>query len=175
MENLLRHLDEIHLIKLTKEKDGYKAIIGDAEYKVSDLFVQENFICFRIDGELRAIYHAQDSGTIYMALAGEHYLVETVKARESGAKSTVSQEESSIASQMPGLLVKLPVAVGDKVKAGETLAIVEAMKMQNELRAPRDGTVQKINFREGEQVDAFQVIVELADPHKKTVNADSLH
>jgi len=167
MENRLRHLNEIHLIKLAKEKDGYKAIIGDAEYKVSDLFVKENLICFRIDGELRVIYHAQDSGTRYMALAGEHYVVETVKARESGAKSTVPQEENSVTSQMPGLLVKLPVAVGDKVKAGETLAIVEAMKMQNELRAPRDGTVEKINFQEGEQVDALQAIVELADLHEK--------
>lgn len=167
MENRLRHLGEIHLIKLAKEKDGYKAIIGDAEYKVSDLFVQANLICFRIDGELRAIYHAQDSGTRYMALSGEHYVVETVKAQESGVKSTVPQEENSVASQMPGLLVKLPVAVGDKVKAGETLAIVEAMKMQNELRAPRDGTVEKINFKEGEQIDALQAIVELADLHEK--------
>jgi propionyl-CoA carboxylase alpha chain len=62
---------------------------------------------------------------------------------------------------MPGLVVKIPVAVGDTVDEGTTLAIIEAMKMQNELRASRKGTVKKINFSEGEQVDAFQPIVEL--------------
>ena len=54
-----------------------------------------------------------------------------------------------------------PVSVGDEVKSGDTLAIVEAMKMQNELPSPRDGTIKKINGEEGEQVDALQVIVEL--------------
>jgi pyruvate carboxylase subunit B len=62
---------------------------------------------------------------------------------------------------MPGLIVKIPIAVGDSIKSGATLAIVEAMKMQNELRAPRDGIVKKINFKEGDQVDALQPIVEL--------------
>ncbi|MCK4695088.1 MAG: biotin/lipoyl-binding protein, partial [Candidatus Cloacimonetes bacterium] len=64
-------------------------------------------------------------------------------------------------SPMPGLLVEIPVSVGDEVKSGTTLAIVEAMKMQNELPSPRDGIVKKINGKEGEQVDALQVIVEL--------------
>ena len=67
---------------------------------------------------------------------------------------------------MPGLLVKLPVAAGDKVEAGTTLAIVEAMKMQNELRAPSDGVVKKVNFKEGDQVDAFVEIVELETKEK---------
>ena len=96
-----------------------------------------------------------------MAIAGEHYLVEKVRARKSGTRAVVQQDENSVASQMPGLLVNLPVAVGDKVREGETLAIVEAMKMQNELRAPRTGTVAKINFSEGEEVDAFIPIVEI--------------
>lgn len=62
---------------------------------------------------------------------------------------------------MPGLIVKVPVAIGDKVTTGTILAIVEAMKMQNELLALCDGIVKKINFKKGEQVDAKQVIVEL--------------
>jgi pyruvate carboxylase subunit B len=53
------------------------------------------------------------------------------------------------------------VAVGDAVKEGTTLAIVEAMKMQNELRAPRDGIVKKINYEEGDQVEALKPLVEL--------------
>jgi pyruvate carboxylase subunit B len=53
------------------------------------------------------------------------------------------------------------VAVGDDVKEGTTLAIVEAMKMQNELRAPRDGIVKRINYEEGDQVEALKPLVEL--------------
>lgn len=54
-----------------------------------------------------------------------------------------------------------PVSVSDQVTAGTILAVVEAMKMQNELESPRDGIVKNINAKEGEQVDALQVIVEL--------------
>ena len=46
---------------------------------------------------------------------------------------------------MPGLVVSIAVTEGQEVKAGETLAVVEAMKMQNVLRAERDGTVKKIH------------------------------
>ena len=59
--------------------------------------------------------------------------------------------------------MKIPVNVGDRVAAGQTLAIVEAMKMQNELSSPRDGVVKKIYYGEGEQVDALQPIVDLEE------------
>ena len=62
---------------------------------------------------------------------------------------------------MPGLIVKIAVKVGDEVEEGALLAIVEAMKMQNELRAPRKGRVKKVHFKEGQQIDALKAIVEL--------------
>jgi biotin carboxyl carrier protein len=62
---------------------------------------------------------------------------------------------------MPGLVVKIPVEVGQEVEEGTVLAIVEAMKMENELRAPRNGRVKSIFFSEGQQVDALKPIVEL--------------
>ena len=69
---------------------------------------------------------------------------------------------------MPGTLVKVPVSIGDEIEIGQTLAIVEAMKMQNELKASIKGKVKKINFKEGEQVDAFKPIVEVeANPIAK--------
>src|SRR5262245_43429712 len=63
---------------------------------------------------------------------------------------------------MPGLVVSLAVAVGQQVKAGETLAIVEAMKMENVLRAERDVTVAKINARPGDSLAVDAVIMEFA-------------
>jgi propionyl-CoA carboxylase alpha chain len=61
---------------------------------------------------------------------------------------------------MPGLVVSIAVAEGQEVKAGETLAVVEAMKMENVLRAERDATVTKINCKAGESLAVDAVIME---------------
>ncbi|MDX2223133.1 MAG: acetyl-CoA carboxylase biotin carboxylase subunit [Rhodospirillaceae bacterium] len=65
-------------------------------------------------------------------------------------------------SPMPGLLVSLAVQEGQEVKAGETLAIVEAMKMENVLKAERDGTVKKLHQQPGASLAVDQVILEFA-------------
>ena len=62
---------------------------------------------------------------------------------------------------MPGLLVKLHVAAGDKVQPGQPLATVEAMKMENILRAEKEATVGTINAAEGDSLAVDQVILQL--------------
>jgi propionyl-CoA carboxylase alpha chain len=61
---------------------------------------------------------------------------------------------------MPGLLVSLAVAVGQEVKAGEELAVVEAMKMENVLRAERDGVIKKLHATAGDSLAVDQAILE---------------
>jgi propionyl-CoA carboxylase alpha chain len=61
---------------------------------------------------------------------------------------------------MPGLLLRLAVAEGDNVKAGEELAVVEAMKMENVLRAERDGVIRKIHAGAGDSLAVDQSILE---------------
>jgi propionyl-CoA carboxylase alpha chain len=63
---------------------------------------------------------------------------------------------------MPGLVVSIAAAEGQEVKAGETLAVVEAMKMENVLRAERDGTVKKVHARPGDSLAVDAVILEFA-------------
>lgn len=164
MEYRFDHLNETFTIHLTKEKNGFRARFRDDEYRISDLEIQENMISFTIHGERFAIYFARDKDKNYMSIDGELFTIKPAQISKSGARGISAQSDNSVASPMPGLLVKLPVAAGDKVEAGTTLAIVEAMKMQNELRAPSDGVVKKVNFKEGDQVDAFVVIVELEPP-----------
>ncbi len=62
---------------------------------------------------------------------------------------------------MPGLLVSLSVGVGDKVEAGQALAVVEAMKMENILRAGKSGTVKSVNAAQGDSLDVDAVILEM--------------
>ncbi|MGE5203322.1 MAG: acetyl-CoA carboxylase biotin carboxylase subunit [Acidobacteriota bacterium] len=69
---------------------------------------------------------------------------------------------SALRSPMPGLLVSIAVKIGQEVKAGEELAVVEAMKMENVLRAERDATVGKLCAKPGDSLAVDQVILEFA-------------
>ncbi|MBT8104540.1 MAG: acetyl/propionyl/methylcrotonyl-CoA carboxylase subunit alpha [Woeseiaceae bacterium] len=66
-----------------------------------------------------------------------------------------------VKAPMPGLIVSVSVAEGDEVKAGDELAVLEAMKMENALRADRNGVVAKVHFQAGESVEVDEIIMEL--------------
>jgi propionyl-CoA carboxylase alpha chain len=67
-----------------------------------------------------------------------------------------------IVSPMPGLVVSIEVTVGQEVKEGETVAVIEAMKMQNIIKAERDGVVKSVGPKGGDSVAADEVLVEFA-------------
>jgi propionyl-CoA carboxylase alpha chain len=67
-----------------------------------------------------------------------------------------------VVSPMPGLVVTMDVVTGQEVKEGEALCVVEAMKMQNIIRAERDGVVKGVNAKPGDSVAADDVLVEFA-------------
>ena len=81
----------------------------------------------------------------------------------SGADTTTAKAVGpiEIVSPMPGRIVKVLVKTGDAVAARQGLVVVEAMKMENELRAPRAGTVAEVRVREGAPVEANVVLVVL--------------
>jgi biotin carboxyl carrier protein len=162
MEYKFIYKDKSHTIKLEKKDDFYKLLIDqDKSYAITDFAAQKNILSFKLDDKLIHVYFAQDRDKKYLAFDGNYFIFESEKKKATSAREDVSLKGNSVASPMPGLLIKVPVSIGDQVKAGNTLAIVEAMKMQNELRAPRDGIVSKINFNEGDQVDVLKPIVEL--------------
>src|SRR5579863_3155115 len=74
----------------------------------------------------------------------------------------LSGSEKAVRCPMPGLVVSVAVSEGQEVKAGETLAVVEAMKMENILRAERDGIIKKIPVKPGDSVAVDAVIMEFA-------------
>lgn len=69
--------------------------------------------------------------------------------------------ELLIKAPIPGLVVKVPIAAGQEVAEGETMIILEAMKMENELRAPRAGLVHEVRIKPGDQVALGQVLTTL--------------
>ena len=60
---------------------------------------------------------------------------------------------------MPGLVVTIPVSEGQEVKRGQVILILESMKMQNELKSPRDGTIGRIRVKPGETVEQKQTLL----------------
>jgi len=75
---------------------------------------------------------------------------------------TLSGSEKSVRCPMPGLVVSIAAAEGQEVKAGETLAVIEAMKMENVLRAERDGVIKSVRVKPGDSVAVDAVIMEFA-------------
>ncbi|RAK61569.1 acetyl/propionyl-CoA carboxylase subunit alpha [Phenylobacterium hankyongense] len=97
--------------------------------------------------------------------AQAHVLVLTPRSAELHEKlppKTAADTSKMVLSPMPGLVVTLDVTLGQEVRAGEPVAVIEAMKMQNIIRAERDGTVKAVNAKAGDSVAADEVLVEFA-------------
>jgi biotin carboxyl carrier protein len=95
-------------------------------------------------------------GRLYAAQVMDERATRLSKAGEGGATSS---GELTLKSPMPGLIVAIPVNEGEAVKKGQTLIVLESMKMENELRAPRDGTIGSIKVKLRQSVDQHQPLV----------------
>ena len=104
-------------------------------------------------------------GRWQIALGRERFTVDAVDERTrtiremTGAGEDVA--DKTIVAPMPGLVLKVEVEVGQAVKAGQGVVIVEAMKMENELKAPADGVVAKILVQERQTVDKGATLIVL--------------
>ena len=121
----------------------------------------------RIDGRPITIQVDRQGSGFRLSHGGAEIAVQVLRPRvaELAARMPAKQAPDlsrTLLSPMPGLLVKLAVAAGQEVKAGDVLAVVEAMKMENVLRAERDGRVAKIHAETGASLAVDQVILEFA-------------
>ncbi|MBI1358864.1 MAG: hypothetical protein GC155_01125 [Alphaproteobacteria bacterium] len=121
----------------------------------------------KIDGEPFAIsLTMSDEGYMLKRLGvDERVLVCTPFQAELHARLPEKQKPDTsklIMSPMPGLMVSVSVSVGQEVKAGEAVCVVEAMKMQNIIRAEADGVVKAVNVAAGASVAADEILVEFA-------------
>ena len=96
---------------------------------------------------------------------GKHYPVILqdkfdVLLEKMGMNSNAGAKVNNVRAPMPGLIIELKVKDGDLVKAGDTLLILEAMKMENIIKAPGDATVKAVKVSMGEGVEKNQVLIE---------------
>jgi biotin carboxyl carrier protein len=94
---------------------------------------------------------------------GRRFSVEVRDPRNAsrGAKSALGSGRQNIVAPMPGKVIRMLVKPGDAVEAGQGLAVVEAMKMQNEMKAPRAARVLEVRSRDGDTVAAGETLVVL--------------
>jgi propionyl-CoA carboxylase alpha chain len=120
-----------------------------------------------VDGQLVAMQVRPVPNGFRLAHQGYEVSVKVFTESEATAArlmpvATAADTGKKLLCPMPGLVVSIAVAEGQEVKAGETLAVVEAMKMQNVLRAERDGTVKKIYATAGATLAVDALILEFA-------------
>ena len=99
----------------------------------------------------------------FVEIALENGVFETTVTRKFGRrKPFVRQDPRVIKAVIPGVVAQIDTGVGKTVKQGDTMMILEAMKMLNRIMAPQDGTVKVIRVARGEKVSKGQVLLEIA-------------
>jgi propionyl-CoA carboxylase alpha chain len=169
--------------------DSFVVNLGEQEYSVSQARLHDGQLQLLIDGEpyeakitwrigepamriveggvAHTIQFFRDRGG-YRLLQGGTAILVTVRRPDAAEltalmlKKVAGDTSKFLLCPMPGLVVSVNVNEGQEVKTGETLAVVEAMKMENVLNAERDGTIKKINAHKGDSLAVDDVILEFA-------------
>jgi len=117
-----------------------------------------------VDGKSHESYVAQVDDIWQVLMRGRLYPVTVEDEREKRLRAAAGggvaeTGEFHLKAPMPGLVVTIPVVEGQEVKKGQVLLILESMKMQNELKSPRDGKVNRIKVKAGETVEQRQTLL----------------
>jgi biotin carboxyl carrier protein len=124
-------------------------------------WISPNEIRFRVEGRPVRVWLVRDGERTFVAVDGRHFTVSESRV-EAGRPGEADEAGGlRVKAPMPGKVTKIAVAAGDEVRKNQTLIIVEAMKMENEIKTSIDGVVAKIHVAAGDLVDAEKILVEI--------------
>ena len=117
-----------------------------------------------LDGKSHESYVASGDHDWQVLIRGRLYPVTVEDEREKRLRSAAGggvaeTGEFFLRAPMPGLVVAVPVSEGQAIKKGQVLLILESMKMQNELKSPRDGVISRIRVKAGDTVEQKQTLL----------------
>jgi biotin carboxyl carrier protein len=162
----------------------YEVTVGEKSYRVELQRAGEGWQC-KLDGrELPLDVTSAQNGVLSLLLNGKSYEIKQEIAgpetnivvgherfsvalrdprslRSRRGAGAAEQGVKKITAPMPGKIVRVLAPEGTAVQMGQSVIVIEAMKMQNELKAPKNGVVKKINVAEGAAVDAGQALAEV--------------
>ena len=115
-----------------------------------------------IDGQPTRAYVARDGRDFRVTVEGRTFLIAAAAAgkRARSGVSSATDSPGKITAPLAGVFVEARVAVGDTIEAGQPVVVIEAMKMQNEIQTPLDGTVTSIPFSASDRVEKGDLVLE---------------
>jgi biotin carboxyl carrier protein len=153
-----------HRLEVRSDRDGLRVRLDDQEILVDLLRVDATLYSLLIGGRSFEVDLLEVEEAFMVLVDGQPFRVEIQDEQERRLRAAVGKEAAraakrAVTAPMPGKVVKLLVKPGDAVKTGDGVIVVEAMKMENELKAPAPGTVKEIRAAEGKAVGAGDVLV----------------
>jgi biotin carboxyl carrier protein len=157
----------VRQVSVARSGDGFAVTVDGHPYHVDAARIDAHTLSLVVDTMSRSSYDvtvtadaASGQLTVLVGAAPVNVALNGTRGwgrkDDHGGSGTGPQR---IIAPMPGKIVRVLVAAGDGIRARQPLVVVEAMKMENELRAGRDGTVAEVHAREGASVDAGALLV----------------
>jgi biotin carboxyl carrier protein len=157
--------NEKHEISLNQNGDSITAEIDGRAYELVANQVEPNVYLLKHENKIYQIFVAPNekpNEPVQVNVGGESdfeiKLTDPKRMRHSAGADANAEGKAEIKTAMPGKVVRILTEAGAEVKQGDGVLIVEAMKMQNEMKAPKDGTVKEIRVAEGATVNAGDVL-----------------
>jgi biotin carboxyl carrier protein len=161
------HLDSLagktrHVVDLEKVGASYKVSLDGEPVDADVILAAPNAVSVLLNGTAFEIHIAPSLDGTYKLQTGPHEFQADIRdprawaGRKQGGLEAEGRQQ--IIAPMPGKIVRLLVNVGDEVEAGQGLVVVEAMKMQNEIRSPKKGKVERLQAQVGQPVNAGDVL-----------------
>lgn len=147
------------------QKDG-SLLVNGKHVSVDFLSLDDRLYSLIKDVKSHELAIDEQDGTYEILLEGRLYEGQVYDERAllmANRRGGLRLDTGEVHSPMPGLIVEVLVKVGDTVNEGDTVAILESMKMQNELKAPRSGIVQSVNVDDAQTVDKNALLIIIGD------------
>ena len=145
-------------IEIKRENEKVLATVGGRNYELDASEVEPNVYLLKHENKIYQIYAAPNGIVNVGNRQFEIKISDPKRLRGSSASSENTDGIVEIKTAMPGKIVRVLVRQGAEIKQGEGVLIVEAMKMQNEMKSPKDGMVKEIRVGEGATVNAGDIL-----------------
>ena len=163
--------DTVYEVLLERHGDGYRVTVDGQAYDLEVLDAQPGALSLRFgqQGDAirpdaafrpRVVYWGAEGDVKWMSSGGCTYRLDRPSERRRGGAGAAGSE-NTLRAPMPAQVRAVRVAEGDVVEAGQTLLLLEAMKMEIKLTSPRAGRIARLLAKQGETVDRDQVLIEL--------------
>ena len=150
------------IVELERSEGGWRVLLDGQPVDADAVEIAPHILSILLNGQSHEIRITPASdGKLKLQTGTQEFTAEVIDPRAwSGRRHSHVEAEGrqQIVAPMPGKVVRLLVKAGDRVEIGQGLFVVEAMKMQNEIRSPKSGTVERVLAKEGQPVNAGEIL-----------------